>query len=320
MPSSVHPRGSAGRPVSGESTVPALTVAAVARRLGVAPATLRTWDRRYRLGPSAHLAGSHRRYSGDDVARLMVMRSLTLDGVAPAEAARVALAAELDGEAGPASGARGSYLVSLPWRGRPTPTAVIDAVLAGDESACRHLLELPDDEDVLTWWSELVEPARAALVPRTVLGQPGEDPDDLLYGSVLAALRRRTAGDPTSPSRIAVVLLLSGPGEMRPVGLHVLAAALSERAVDARVVTGLLEPHRVVEIATMASPAAVVMLADGRSPDLAVVHALHESHPELPLFLSIADETSAVELPWGPTVHRNRSLTGLLHEVLAVCR
>ncbi|HYN74868.1 MAG TPA: transposase, partial [Candidatus Limnocylindria bacterium] len=26
---------------------PALTVAAVARRLGVAPATLRTWDRRY---------------------------------------------------------------------------------------------------------------------------------------------------------------------------------------------------------------------------------------------------------------------------------
>ena len=58
MPSSAHPRGSAGRPASGESTVPALTVAAVARRLGVAPATLRTWDRRYRLGPSAHLAGS----------------------------------------------------------------------------------------------------------------------------------------------------------------------------------------------------------------------------------------------------------------------
>jgi DNA-binding transcriptional MerR regulator len=302
--------------VPAESTVPALTVAAVARRLGVAPATLRTWDRRYRLGPSAHLAGSHRRYSGDDVARLMVMRSLTLDGVAPAEAARVALAAELD--EGTGQGARGPYLVSVPWRGRPTPTAVIDAVLAGDETACRHLLELPEGEGVLTWWSELVEPARAALVQRTVLGQPGEDPDARLYGAVLAALRRRTAGDRTA--RIAVVLLLSGPGEIRPVGLHVLSAALSEQAVDARVVTGPLEPHRVVEIATMANPAAVVMIADGRSPDLTVVHALHESHPRLPLFLSIADEPSAVELPWGPTVHRNRSLTGLLHEVLAVCR
>lgn len=67
-----------------------LTVAAVARRLGVAPATLRTWDRRYGLGPSEHAAGSHRRYSGVDVARLMVMRRLTLEGVPPSEAASIA--------------------------------------------------------------------------------------------------------------------------------------------------------------------------------------------------------------------------------------
>ena len=78
---------------------PALTVAAVAARLGVAPATLRTWDRRYGLGPSSRLAGSHRRYGAIDVARLMVMRRLTLDGVAPGEAARIARdtpASELD--------------------------------------------------------------------------------------------------------------------------------------------------------------------------------------------------------------------------------
>ena len=67
---------------------PMLTVAAVARRLGVAPSTLRTWDRRYGLGPSAHTAGSHRRYSATDLARLVVMRRLTLEGVPPAEAAR----------------------------------------------------------------------------------------------------------------------------------------------------------------------------------------------------------------------------------------
>jgi DNA-binding transcriptional MerR regulator len=45
------------------AVAPRLSVAAVARRLGVAPATLRTWDRRYGLGPSEHEAGAHRRYT-----------------------------------------------------------------------------------------------------------------------------------------------------------------------------------------------------------------------------------------------------------------
>lgn len=80
-----------------------ITVAAVARRLGVAPATLRTWDRRYGLGPSEHTAGSHRRYSGVDVARLMVMRRLTLEGVPPSEAASIARASDVQEDAGLAS-------------------------------------------------------------------------------------------------------------------------------------------------------------------------------------------------------------------------
>src|SRR3954451_4994309 len=84
---------------------PALTVAAVARRLGVAPATLRTWDRRYDLGPSAHTAGAHRRYTAADLARLTLMRRLTLQGVAPAEAAAIALASPAD-EAAPDTPAR----------------------------------------------------------------------------------------------------------------------------------------------------------------------------------------------------------------------
>ncbi|MFE6969232.1 MerR family transcriptional regulator [Isoptericola sp. NPDC057653] len=75
---------------------PGLAVAAVARRLGVAPATLRTWDRRYGLGPSARTAGSHRRYTPEDVARLLVMRRLTLEGVAPVDAAKAALDAGVE--------------------------------------------------------------------------------------------------------------------------------------------------------------------------------------------------------------------------------
>lgn len=77
---------------------PTLTVSAVARRMGVAPPTLRTWDRRYGLGPSGHTAGAHRRYTSGDVARLLVMRRLTLEGVSPADAARIAKATPVQGD------------------------------------------------------------------------------------------------------------------------------------------------------------------------------------------------------------------------------
>lgn len=69
-----------------------LTVAAVARQIGVAPATLRTWDRRYGLGPSSHEAGKHRKYCSSDLAKLTLMRRLISAGVAPADAAVQAMA------------------------------------------------------------------------------------------------------------------------------------------------------------------------------------------------------------------------------------
>ena len=76
---------------SSMASTPKLTVAAVARRLGVAPSTLRTWDRRYGLGPSDHTDGQHRKYSQTDLARLIYMHRLVISGVSPAEAAREAL-------------------------------------------------------------------------------------------------------------------------------------------------------------------------------------------------------------------------------------
>ena len=69
---------------------PALSVGTVAQLLSTATSTLRTWDRRYGLGPSDRAGGSHRRYTPEDVSRLMLMRQLLTRGVGPAEAARVA--------------------------------------------------------------------------------------------------------------------------------------------------------------------------------------------------------------------------------------
>ncbi|MCX3285246.1 MerR family transcriptional regulator [Streptomyces sp. NEAU-H22] len=87
----VHERDSQGR---GPESAPAgagLTTGEVARRLGVAPTTVRTWDRRYGLGPDAHTGGRHRRWTATDVARLERMCALTATGIPPAEAARTVL-------------------------------------------------------------------------------------------------------------------------------------------------------------------------------------------------------------------------------------
>ena len=85
------------RSVSTVEADESLTVAALARRLGVAPATLRTWDRRYGIGPSEHCAGAHRKYSAGDVTRLTSMVRLIVAGVTPKDAAGKALELNLKG-------------------------------------------------------------------------------------------------------------------------------------------------------------------------------------------------------------------------------
>ncbi|WP_159059281.1 MerR family transcriptional regulator, partial [Streptomyces scabiei] len=71
---------------------PGLTSGALARRLGVSPTTLRSWDRRYGIGPEVRGDGRHRRWSPRDVAVLEEMCRLTSAGLPPGEAARVARA------------------------------------------------------------------------------------------------------------------------------------------------------------------------------------------------------------------------------------
>ena len=87
------------------------SVGAVARRLGVAPSTLRTWNRRYGIGARELSPGRHRRYTAEDIVRLEHMQKLILRGAAPADAARAAMAAPVTlvpGQAGVECRGRGA--------------------------------------------------------------------------------------------------------------------------------------------------------------------------------------------------------------------
>jgi DNA-binding transcriptional MerR regulator len=71
------------------------SIGAVARMLGIEPATLRAWEERYRVVAPARSSGSHRLYSRDQVEQLrFVVRSME-DGSSAADAHRL-LAAQLE--------------------------------------------------------------------------------------------------------------------------------------------------------------------------------------------------------------------------------
>lgn len=341
--------GDAAEPVelAAARAKPGVAVAVVAKRLGVAPATLRTWDRRYGLGPSERSAGSHRRYTRDDVLRLMVMRRLTLEGVAPADAAKAALEADIEVErARRASavsaqhaarrtspqeadaGAPGSKVVHFARPAAPsrtsTPADVVDAALAHDADGTAELLAIAPGADILTWWTHLVVPALTKLGERTVLAKPGEAPLQVLSSAALRAIRLRQSaqenesGTPHPSQMRRIVLIFTPPDEPQPLAAHALAAALMSKGVMARIVMGPAGARRAQEVVTMVRPAAVVLITQMVRPDLAVVGQLCEGNPDLPVFVAVADDTAAEDLPQSSQVQRVRSFSGLFHEVCAV--
>lgn len=309
---------------------PSLTVAAVARRLGVAPATLRTWDRRYGLGPSERLAGSHRRYSTSDVSRLLVMRRLTLEGVAPSEAARTALAGPAEGDAGFAAALPSvtevvdAFTDAVPMA--PDPRGLVSAATQFDNAAVRWMLARVHPREVIDWWSTLVQPALADLVERTALEAPGERALPSLTSAAYAELRSRAAAAAqrahhpahgAQRSARTVLAIAAAPGSELVV--HVLATALQEHAVAARVLS-VARPKAVVDAVERLRPAAVVVHAapdDDDEAGLRVVEAVVGADTQVPVFVH-REGASTFEVPAVGVVHRVRSLTGALHEVLAV--
>ncbi len=206
-----------------------LTVAAVARRLGVAPATLRTWDRRYGLGPSEHQAGAHRRYSAADVARLLVMRRLTLDGVAPADAAAIAReapaadassvtvlaprsslnprenpnltphpqqvsSAQPDPPRSPPAVAAGApHLVEV-GAGERAVRGLSRAALALDADECRRIIRRHiDREGVVATWEKVISPVLTQVGDRWESSGDGIEVEHLLSECVIDGMRAVSA-------------------------------------------------------------------------------------------------------------------------------
>lgn len=270
---------------------PRLTVSAVAHRLGVAPATLRTWARRYGLGPSEHAAGAHRRYTTGDIARLQAMRRLTLQGVPPAEAARVALGMPLVGTDAPAGplpdrdgslrrrGGPGGQVLALPGADGVV-RGLGRAAMALDAGAVTGTLRAEvDAHGVLHTWEHVLRPVLVAVGNRWAATGQGVEVEHLLSDCVTTVLRE-VAGRATEAPGRRPVLLACAPDEQHALPLHALAAALGERGVAARSL-GPAMPASAIEAAVQRTGPALLFLWSQLpgTADSAVLEALPVTRP-----------------------------------------
>lgn len=240
----------------GDVPEPSLPVAAVARRLGVAPATLRTWDRRYGLGPRGHTTGRHRRYGPDDIARLELMQRALLRGASPAEAAEYALRAHTS----PVRPVPVPPLVDVAG-GSMLARGLGRAALAMDTFAIQELLaDAIETDGVIACWDRVVRPVLTAVSGRWAHSGACVEVQHLLNECVLAAMINATPlSGPTRNPR--PVLLSCTPEERHSLPLYVLRAALARREVATQMLGAALPAEALAAAVRRSAPAAVVLWA-----------------------------------------------------------
>ncbi|MFV2116113.1 MerR family transcriptional regulator [Micromonospora sp. LOL_025] len=250
----------------------ALSAGAVARRLGVAVTTLRTWHQRYGLGPSEHVPGHHRRYTPADLARLEIMRRLTAQGVTPAEAARWARRAP---DAVPADAAVRPRARAVAGRdgggstipvGRAGPAARglaraamrLDAVAIGETIA-----RAVQADGVIATWDGLLRSVLAGIGERHAATGGLVEVEHLMSRCVSEAfaVAART-GAPAGPPRI---VLTCADEEQHTLPLEALAAALAEAGVGYRMLGARMPLPALLEAVNRTGPAAVVIWSHTRA-------------------------------------------------------
>lgn len=248
---------------------PGLTVAAVARRIGIAPATLRTWDRRYGLGPTVHQAGTHRRYSAIDVARIDLMRKLMINGVLPSEAARSALSQEVT----PADVSGNELDPNLTVEAvQEVPDNVI--ALNGskayirslnrassnlDASGCDQVIANSVQSHGVVWtWEQVLQPVLVSLGQKWAETGQGVEQEHLLAESIIGQFRNM-ATQVTEPENTRPVLLACAPYELHTIPIFAIAAALAEQNIASRILGARMPAEALANAVKKLGPSAIVV-------------------------------------------------------------
>ena len=233
-----------------------LTVAAVARRLGVAPATLRTWDRRYGIGPSKHNVGTHRRYSATDLARLTAMARLIMAGVAPKEAASKALKLNLKS---------GGTVIDKACRESEDQSNLVSllykSALKFEQLKIETLIRKSiTDVGVEATWVEIIAPLLTEVGDDWVRTGDGIEIEHFL-SEILRKILSENFGNISKPKNARPVLLACVGNEMHSLALTALAAVLAESKIDC-IFLGARTPQLALnQVVLKSAPSAIFLWA-----------------------------------------------------------
>ena len=273
------------------------TVSSVADELGVSASTLRTWERRYGLGPERREAGSRRRYQPEDVERLRAMVNHMHAGLPAAEAAKRALA---DVSARPASGPlNAAQLRSVALADNlPRLEAALEAAVAS--------------HGLVHTWSRFVEPTLKSL-RSTPGGDPvGCPPALMLLNAFQRVHLSRPARSLVGGDRVALIA-----DALHETPAQVIGVALAWYGCDVRLLSsenygGVRAADRFREYVRAGVPALTVVL--GHGPACAdTVHDLNARYGG-PTIVVGADAPDVL----APHVQRVRTISACVEEALAL--
>ena len=186
-----------------------MNIAALSRRTGVAPDTLRKWEQRYGILKPLRTVGGQRRYTELDVARVGWLLARLDEGYRIGEAASLLG----DGTSPPATGSS-ELLESLKA-----------AVSAGDHAAIARLLDqafaLQDVEETL---AEVAQPLLKWIGDGWACGDLNVADEHLLTQELRGRLERLLTD--THGGVRGVAVLLCGPGERHELGLLMFGVLL----------------------------------------------------------------------------------------------
>ena len=230
-----------------------LTVAAVARQIGVAPATLRTWDRRYGLGPSEHNDGEHRRYCPGDVARLMTMRRLIVAGVSPAEAAEQA------------KNFKGVIKVKKIVEEFEVREEVVDAIYKALQRFDRAFVEETIAHEIAEYgvegaWSDVIVPTLFLIGQDWETEQKGIEVEHF-FSEILKRTMHNQVVELKKPLNSRPVLLAAVGEELHSLPVYALAAALCARNIQTYVLGARTPLIALSAMVTRCAPPAIFLWA-----------------------------------------------------------